>query len=60
MINKRIIDTMMITTVKHSQAKLQPTLGMSAYWSVIGAPMFNLGNDRSEIRVGVREGDGYA
>jgi len=50
----------MITTVKHSQAKLQPTLGMSAYWSVIGAPMFNLGNDRSEIRVGVREGDGYA
>jgi hypothetical protein len=60
MVNKCIIDTMMITTVKHLQQTQQPTLGKSAYWSVICAPMFNLGNDRSEIRVGFEEGAGYA
>jgi hypothetical protein len=45
-------------TIKHSLQITQPTLAL-AYWSNVSAPMFS--NDRStEIRIGVREGDGYA
>jgi hypothetical protein len=46
-------------THKHS-VQLQPTLGLSAYWSVICAPMFNSNDRGTEIRVGFEEGAGYA
>ena len=50
---------MMNITVKHLQAKQQPRLGGLAYWSTV-APMFNTNDRSSEIKLGFREGDGYA
>jgi hypothetical protein len=47
---------MMINTSKHSIQRLQPKLGLLAYWHVISAPMFTSNNDRSEITHRVREG----
>lgn len=48
---------MMQNIFKHSQ-KQQPQLGTVAYWSLFASMNTN---DRSpEIKIGVREGDGYA
>jgi len=49
----------MQTTFNHSLKQKQSGLGMSAYWSLF-ANTFNSSDRTPEIRIGVREGDGYA